>query len=95
MSGKKEEGQGTLHHLGAIYPSRDGSEIRHWTLCGTAGIVGDDPDCPHCVAAWHAVEALGGVSLYDGLEALHNHIQDIREEIIEYLTAASDKANLN
>ena len=43
----------------------------------------------------HAVEALGGVSLYDGLDALHNHIQDIREEIIEYLTAASDKANLN
>ena len=33
------EGDGVVHHLGAIYPPKDGSEIEHWTLCGVAGIV--------------------------------------------------------
>ena len=34
------------------------------------------------------------VSLHDGLEAAHKHIQDIRNKIIEQL-AATDKASLN
>ena len=52
------------------------------------------PVCPACIAAWQAVEAFGVVSLHDGLEAVHNHIQDIRETIIEQL-AATDKTSLN
>ena len=94
MSNNREDGVGTVHHLGAIYPTKDGTAIQHWTLCGAAGIVGDDPGCPACIAAWQAVETLGAVSLHDGLEAAHNHIQDIRDKIIEEL-AATDKARLN
>ena len=91
----REDGDGKVHHLGAIYLTKDGTEIQHWTLCGAAGIVGDDPGCPACIAApGKAVEALGVVSLHDGLEAAHNHIQDIRGKIIEQL-AATDKAALN
>ena len=94
VSNNREDGVGTVHHLGAIYPTKDGTAIQHWTLCGAAGIVGDDPGCPACIAAWQAVETLGAVSLHDGLEAAHNHIQDIRDKIIEEL-AATDKARLN
>ena len=94
VSDNREGWDGTVHHLGAIYPTKDGTEIQHWTLCGAAGIVGDDPGCPACIAVSQAVEAFGVVSLYDGLEAVHNHIQDIRETIIEQL-AATDKTSLN
>ena len=94
VSGKKGERGGVMHHLGAIYPTKDGSKVEHWTLCGVAGIVGSDPDCPHCAAAWHAVESLGDISLYDRLEAAHNHIQSLRAQIIASLTA-TEKAALN
>ena len=71
-----------MHHPGAIYPTNDGTEIQDWRLCGAVGIGGNDPVCPACIAAWQAVEALGVVSLHDGLEAAHNHIQDIWGKII-------------
>ena len=51
MSDNREYGDGTVHHLGAIYPTKDGAEIQHWTLCGAVGIVGDDPRCTACIAA--------------------------------------------
>ena len=52
------------------------------------------PVVRHASPPGKAVEALGVVSLHDGLEAAHNHIQDIRGKIIEQL-AATDKAALN
>ena len=30
VSGNKGDGEETVHHLGAIYPAWDGSEIQHW-----------------------------------------------------------------